>query len=48
MRFPVNSSLVMISTAEDLKIRTGWDGKSGKSRSNVLISIEGLPKLYVG
>jgi WD repeat-containing protein 26 len=33
----------MISTAEDLKSRTGWDGKSGKSRSNVLASIEGIP-----
>ena len=32
----------MISTAEDLKSRTGWDGKSGKSRSNVLASIEGI------
>lgn len=32
----------MISTAEDLKSRTGWDGKTGKSRSHVLVSIEGM------
>jgi len=32
----------MISTTEDLKARTGWDGKAGKSRSNVLESIEGI------
>lgn len=31
----------MISTIEDLKSRTGWDGKSGNSRSNVLAAIEG-------
>jgi WD repeat-containing protein 26 len=31
----------MISTTEDLKSRTGWDGKSGNSRSNVLSAIEG-------
>jgi WD repeat-containing protein 26 len=31
----------MISTAEDLKSRTGWDGKSGSSRNNVLAAIEG-------
>jgi WD repeat-containing protein 26 len=31
----------MISTTEDLKSRTGWDGKSGNSRSNVLAAIEG-------
>jgi hypothetical protein len=31
----------MISTAEDLKARTGWDGKDGLSRRHVLDSIEG-------
>jgi hypothetical protein len=36
-----NDSLVMLSTAEDLKLRAGWDGKEGKSRANVLRSIEG-------
>ena len=35
-------SLVMISTTEDLKARTGWDGKAGKSRRDVLESIEGI------
>jgi WD repeat-containing protein 26 len=33
----------MISTAEDLKSRTGWDGKSGLSRQHVLASVEGIP-----
>ena len=32
----------MISTAEDLKSRTGWDGRAGLSRHNVLVSIEGI------
>jgi hypothetical protein len=35
----------MISSAEDLKSRTGWDGKAGKSRNHVLVSIEGMIKL---
>lgn len=40
----LTASLVMISTAEDLKSRTGWDGKEGKSRTHLLASIQGTSR----